>query len=92
MNLYFHNQIQIERSRKSYVQKASSVSCRRFVSYRFDPRSEWDGISEGEEGRNPQKDYGFLKAAGVSAIFGPGTNILEAAREILGLIRSRRAA
>jgi methylmalonyl-CoA mutase len=40
----------------------------------------------------PQQDYGFLKAAGVSAIFGPGTNIPEAAREILDLIRTRRAA
>ena len=36
----------------------------------------------------PQQDYGFLKDAGVSAIFGPGTNIPAAAREILGLIRS----
>ncbi len=35
----------------------------------------------------PQQDYAFLKAAGVSAIFGPGTNIPDAAREILGLIR-----
>ncbi|MCB1328774.1 MAG: cobalamin-dependent protein, partial [Maritimibacter sp.] len=39
----------------------------------------------------PQQDYDFLKKAGVSAIFGPGTNIPEAAREILGLIRSGRA-
>ena len=38
----------------------------------------------------PQQDYGFLKSAGVSAIFGPGTNIPAAAREILGLIRARR--
>jgi methylmalonyl-CoA mutase len=38
----------------------------------------------------PQQDYGFLKEAGVSAIFGPGTNIPEAAREILGLIRASR--
>ena len=30
----------------------------------------------------PQQDYGFLKDAGVAAIFGPGTNIPEAAREI----------
>jgi methylmalonyl-CoA mutase len=40
----------------------------------------------------PQQDYGFLKAAGVSAVFGPGTNIPQAAREILELIRARRAA
>ncbi len=39
----------------------------------------------------PQQDYAFLKEAGVSAIFGPGTNIPEAAREILGLIRKARA-
>jgi methylmalonyl-CoA mutase len=38
----------------------------------------------------PQQDYGFLKGAGVSAIFGPGTNIPAAAREILRLIRERR--
>jgi methylmalonyl-CoA mutase len=38
----------------------------------------------------PQQDYGVLKAAGVKAIFGPGTNIPEAAKEILGLIRAAR--
>ncbi|WP_395539442.1 methylmalonyl-CoA mutase [Neotabrizicola sp. sgz301269] len=35
----------------------------------------------------PQQDYDFLKAAGVKAIFGPGTNIPAAAKEILDLIR-----
>ena len=35
----------------------------------------------------PPQDYDELLACGVSAIFGPGTNILQAAREILGLIR-----
>ena len=40
----------------------------------------------------PQQDYGFLKAAGVAAIFGPGTNIPDAARDILGLIRTAHAA
>jgi methylmalonyl-CoA mutase len=35
----------------------------------------------------PQQDYAFLKNAGVSAIFGPGTNIPDAARDILKLIR-----
>jgi methylmalonyl-CoA mutase len=39
----------------------------------------------------PQQDYAFLKEAGVAAIFGPGTNIPEAAREILELIREARA-
>ena len=38
----------------------------------------------------PQQDYDFLKAAGVKAIFGPGTNIPAAAREILDLIRAAR--
>jgi methylmalonyl-CoA mutase len=37
----------------------------------------------------PQQDYGFLKNAGVAAIFGPGTNIPEAAACILQLIRTR---
>jgi methylmalonyl-CoA mutase len=40
----------------------------------------------------PQQDYDFLKAAGVKAIFGPGTNIPEAAKDILRLIRETRAA
>ncbi|AKS46761.1 methylmalonyl-CoA mutase [Octadecabacter temperatus] len=39
----------------------------------------------------PQQDYDFLKKAGVKAIFGPGTNIPEAARDILKLIRATRA-
>jgi methylmalonyl-CoA mutase len=39
----------------------------------------------------PQQDYGFLKEAGVKAIFGPGTNIPEAAQNILELIREARA-
>ena len=38
----------------------------------------------------PQQDYEFLKKAGVKAIFGPGTNIPEAARDILALIRQAR--
>ncbi|MFD1341901.1 methylmalonyl-CoA mutase [Litorisediminicola beolgyonensis] len=39
----------------------------------------------------PQQDYAFLKEAGVKAIFGPGTNIPEAAEDILNLIREARA-
>ncbi|GAA0294409.1 methylmalonyl-CoA mutase [Rhodovulum strictum] len=39
----------------------------------------------------PQQDYDFLKAAGVKAIFGPGTNIPAAASDILRLIREARA-
>jgi methylmalonyl-CoA mutase len=38
----------------------------------------------------PQQDYDFLKGAGVKAIFGPGTNIPAAAKEILDLIRAAR--
>ncbi|MTH63416.1 methylmalonyl-CoA mutase [Paracoccus shanxieyensis] len=40
----------------------------------------------------PQQDYEFLRAAGVKAIFGPGTNIPSAARDILNLIRAARDA
>ncbi len=40
----------------------------------------------------PPQDYDFLLNAGVSAIYGPGTNIPHAAHEILGLIQRRRAA
>ena len=38
----------------------------------------------------PQQDYEFLKDAGVKAIFGPGTNIPNAAQEIMDLIRATR--
>ncbi|MEO0361159.1 MAG: methylmalonyl-CoA mutase [Pseudomonadota bacterium] len=42
----------------------------------------------------PSQDYQFLYDAGVKAIFGPGTNIPEAAKKILGLIGegARKAA
>jgi methylmalonyl-CoA mutase len=40
----------------------------------------------------PPQDYDFLRKAGVAAIYGPGTNIPQAAAEILGLIRRRRLA
>jgi methylmalonyl-CoA mutase len=39
----------------------------------------------------PQQDYQFLYDAGVKAIFGPGTNIPEAAKDILRLIREARS-
>ncbi|KMW56119.1 Methylmalonyl-CoA mutase [Candidatus Rhodobacter oscarellae] len=39
----------------------------------------------------PQQDYDFLKAAGVKAIFGPGTNIPAAAQDILRLIGEARS-
>jgi methylmalonyl-CoA mutase len=40
----------------------------------------------------PPQDYPKLEAAGVGAIFGPGTNIPEAAGRVLSLLRARRAA
>ncbi len=39
----------------------------------------------------PHQDYDFLYESGVKAIFGPGTNIPEAAQDILRLIRKSRA-
>ncbi len=39
----------------------------------------------------PPRDYGFLREAGVAAIFGPGTAIPKAARQVLDVIRSRAA-
>ncbi|WP_299561239.1 methylmalonyl-CoA mutase [uncultured Sulfitobacter sp.] len=38
----------------------------------------------------PQQDYKFLYDAGVKAIFGPGTNIPNAAQDILKLVREAR--
>ncbi len=38
----------------------------------------------------PQQDYEFLKSKGIKAIFGPGTNIPEAAADVLKLIRQNR--
>jgi methylmalonyl-CoA mutase len=40
----------------------------------------------------PTADYEFLQTSGVSAIFGPGSNICRAAAQILELVRARRAA
>ncbi len=40
----------------------------------------------------PASDYDFLHGAGVSAVFGPGSNICRAASDILALVRERRAA
>jgi methylmalonyl-CoA mutase len=39
----------------------------------------------------PLRDHPFLREAGVTAFFGPGTNIPEAAAEILELIRGTRS-
>ena len=40
----------------------------------------------------PPQDYDFLMKAGVSAIYGPGSNIPHAASEILGIVQQRRKA
>ena len=37
----------------------------------------------------PRQDYEFLKQAGVAAIFGPGTNVLDAMRAVLDLLEGR---
>ncbi|MCP4073696.1 MAG: methylmalonyl-CoA mutase [Hyphomicrobiales bacterium] len=37
----------------------------------------------------PSQDYDFLKQAGVAAIYGPGTNILESAASLTGLLREQ---
>jgi methylmalonyl-CoA mutase len=38
----------------------------------------------------PPRDYDFLRESGVAAIFGPGTQIPKAAREVLQVIRDRQ--
>ncbi len=38
----------------------------------------------------PRGDYNFLREAGVSAIFGPGTNVLDAMRSVLDLLEGIR--
>jgi methylmalonyl-CoA mutase len=40
----------------------------------------------------PPQDHAFLKDIGVAAVFGPGTNIPQAAAEVVDLIRARRPA
>jgi methylmalonyl-CoA mutase len=40
----------------------------------------------------PPQDYPMLEAAGVAAVFGPGTNIPEAARKLIELLARRAAA
>jgi methylmalonyl-CoA mutase len=40
----------------------------------------------------PPQDYPALRAAGVGAIYGPGTNIPKAAAEILAILRAHRQA
>ncbi len=38
----------------------------------------------------PRQDYQYLLDHGVAAVFGPGTNVMEAARAVLDLIEGRR--
>lgn len=38
----------------------------------------------------PRQDYDFLLANGVAAVFGPGTNVLDAARAIIDLLEGKR--
>jgi len=38
----------------------------------------------------PRQDYDYLMQNGVSAVFGPGTNVLDAARAVLDLIEGKR--
>jgi methylmalonyl-CoA mutase len=40
----------------------------------------------------PPQDYDMLREAGVAAVFGPGTNIPAAAREVLQIVSDRRPA
>ncbi len=37
----------------------------------------------------PPRDYDFLREKGVAAVFGPGTAVPKAAREVIGVIRER---
>ena len=38
----------------------------------------------------PRQDYAFLLEQGVAAIFGPGTNVMEAANAILDILEGKR--
>ncbi|MEX0860076.1 MAG: cobalamin-dependent protein, partial [Cucumibacter sp.] len=38
----------------------------------------------------PEKDYGFLREAGVAEIFGPGTNVIAAANAVMDTLEGRR--
>ncbi|RWC99101.1 MAG: methylmalonyl-CoA mutase, partial [Mesorhizobium sp.] len=38
----------------------------------------------------PRQDYQFLFERGVAAVFGPGTNVVDAARVVLDLIQGKR--
>ena len=38
----------------------------------------------------PEQDYEFLREAGVAEIFGPGTNVIDAAQAVLGQVSGLR--
>ncbi len=38
----------------------------------------------------PRQDYDFLLQSGVAAVFGPGTNVLDAANDVISLLEGRR--
>ncbi len=40
----------------------------------------------------PVQDYGYLQKAGVKGVFGPGTVILDAARQVLSAVRAAQPA
>jgi methylmalonyl-CoA mutase len=40
----------------------------------------------------PPQDYPFLREAGVAGIYGPGTNLVAAAAEIIGMLQGQREA
>jgi methylmalonyl-CoA mutase len=53
-------------------------------------RQGGEGIAVVVGGIVPARDHGFLRERGVAAIFGPGTPVPKAAREVLRVLRSRR--
>jgi methylmalonyl-CoA mutase len=38
----------------------------------------------------PRRDYGYLIDNGVAAVFGPGTNVLDAANSIVDILEGKR--
>jgi methylmalonyl-CoA mutase len=53
-------------------------------------RQGGEGIAVVVGGIIPPRDYAFLKERGVAAVFGPGTPVPKAAREVLQVLRARR--
>jgi methylmalonyl-CoA mutase len=53
-------------------------------------RQGGDGIAVVVGGIIPPRDHAFLRERGVAAIFGPGTPVPKAAREVLRVLRARR--